>query len=165
MANKQPLVMRFRDGSKQHWTKALDSKDLVQGATFYGGKYAKIACEDLLAKAREIIAFKTGVLWRSGLVEKAPNKTDFTAYRVSFDTRRIDGQEFNYAIVAHEDPHAGQYNHPDRDSYRTTGEGGHDHYLSTPYKANQVYYTEFLRKGIREMLGDRKYNKMFTLRK
>lgn len=163
--NRQPLVMRFRDGTKQHWKQAMDAPSLIQGATLYGGKYAKMACEELLAKARELVPVDTGRLWWSGLVEKAPNKTDFTAYRVSFDTRRT-GSEFNYAVVAHEDPHAGEYHHKYRDSYRTINSAGdYHHFLTTPYDANKKLYTEFLRDGIREMLGDRKYNKMFGFRK
>lgn len=152
MANRTPLVRRFSNGNKEHWEKGFDEQwdAVVQGAIFYGGSYAKDVAEDLLAKAVALAPEESGDLKASGEVKRdSKSKGEFVAYTVSFDTRRTNDESrannFNYAIRVHEDPMHSE-NH---------------HFLSRPYQENAKLYIEYLRDGIREMLGDRKYNKMY----
>jgi hypothetical protein len=88
----------------------------------------------------------------SGQVDIVDSKSEFVAYRVSYDTRRNDEESqrdnYNYAVRIHEDL---SLNHPN---------GGEAKFLENAYRENSDKYLQLIRDEIRQMLGRSRWNAM-----
>ena len=78
---------------------------------------------DLQKKSLDLAPSASGVLRESCFVEPRHESEDVRIFVVGYDTTRVTGDNFNYAIIQHEK----QMNHP---------HGGQWKFLEQPYKEN-----------------------------
>jgi hypothetical protein len=158
MARGTLTLRRFNRGPVNNpgaWKEPWDDtwKGFIQSAFLYGGKVARECAEDLLKKSNEKVPIgPTHHLVESGQVDIVDSKSEFVAYRVSYDTRRNDEESqrdnYNYAVRIHEDL---SLNHPN---------GGEAKFLENAYRENSDKYLQLIRDEIRQMLGRSRWNAM-----